>query len=73
MVLRSFTTAMLTAIFGPRFCSHSTARKCLGTLKVMHVMFFCHGLVMDHAVPPSTSVSGVYYAKLLSYNAFWCQ
>jgi hypothetical protein len=50
------------------------SRKCPSTLKVMHVMFFCHvGLVMDHLVPPQTLVSGVYYAKLLPDNAFWCQ
>lgn len=43
---------------------NKVARKYPGTLKVMHVMFFCHvGLVMDHLVPPQTLVSGEYYAN----------
>lgn len=60
------------------WCSLTTwnkvARKCPGTLKVVHVMFFCHvGLVIDYLVPPQTLVSGVYCAKLLPDNDFWCQ
>jgi len=50
---------------------NKVARKCPGTLKVMHVLFFCYvGLMMDHLVPPQTLVSGVYCAKLLPDNAF---
>jgi hypothetical protein len=53
---------------------NKVARNCPGILKVMRVVFFYHvGLVMDHLVPPHTLVSGVYCAKLLPDNLFWCQ
>jgi hypothetical protein len=45
------------------------ARRSLGALKVMHVMFFSrNGLVLYHPMPIGTTVNGRYYCSLLQHK-----